>query len=111
MNLFSFLRKKEEPQDVRRETKEQKGPEYQPFEARLPDQQIMEAGSLDPRSPTWIFIHNWAEEALQKAREKNDSINRDLIQTSMLRGEVKILKELINLPNPKSVKGLLEEED
>lgn len=81
------------------------------LEARLPDQPMMGRGELDPRSLTWIFIHNWASEALAKAREKNDNTNRDLAQTSVLRGEIKILKELINLPNPKVVKGLLEEED
>jgi hypothetical protein len=107
MNFFSLF-KKEEP-IVSRET-EQEGPVYQSYEARLPDQPLP-TGNLDPRSPTWAFIKNWAEESMQKAREKNDNINRDLIQTSMLRGEVKILKELINLPNTKSVKGLLEEED
>ena len=80
------------------------------IEARLPDQPVYRGGVLDPRSSTWAFIHAWATEALKKAREKNDSANRDIIQTSILRGEIKILKELISLPNPKSVKGLLEEE-
>ncbi len=65
-------------------------------------------GSLDPRSPTWVYVRTWATEALQKAREKNDSINNDLTKTSAIRGEIKILKELINLPNPK--KGLLLED-
>lgn len=65
-------------------------------------------GSLDPRSPTWAYVRNWATEALQKAREKNDSINNDLTKTSAIRGEIKILKELLNLPNPK--KGLLLED-
>jgi hypothetical protein len=80
------------------------------FEARLPDQPVG-VGHLDSRSSTWIYIHAWATEALQKAREKNDSANRDLVQTSLLRGEIKILKELINLPKPKPVRGLLEEEE
>ena len=80
------------------------------FEARLPGQPMFQTGVLDPRSQTWIFINAWAHEALQKAREKNDNMNRDIAQTSMLRGEIKLLKELINLPNPKTVKGLLEED-
>jgi hypothetical protein len=79
------------------------------IEARLPDQPVG-IGYLEARSQTWSFINAWAREALKKAREKNDSMNRDIVQTSMLRGEIKILKELINLPNPKTVKGLLEEE-
>ncbi len=65
-------------------------------------------GRLDPQSPTWIFIHHWAKEALEKARANNDSLNCDPAKTSALRGEIKILKTLIALPNPK--KGLLIEE-
>lgn len=80
------------------------------LDVRLPVQPIG-TGHLDPGSQTWIFINSWAREALQKAREKNDSANRDLTQTSLLRGEIKILKELINLPNPRTVKGLLEEDN
>jgi hypothetical protein len=65
-------------------------------------------GFLDPTSQTWMFIRNWAGEALQRAREKNDNVNCDLSKTSALRGEIKILKELIHLPEPK--RGLLEED-
>ena len=80
------------------------------LEARLPDQPIVGQGQLDARSQTWIFIHNWATDSLKKAREKNDNINRDINQTAALRGEIKILKELINLPNPRSARGLLQED-
>lgn len=68
-------------------------------------------GLLDPRSQTWIFVSVWANEALKKAREKNDSVNCDLTKTAVLRGEIKILKELINLPNPKPSRGLLLDEE
>ena len=68
-------------------------------------------GSLDPRSSTWLFIHSWAQERLDKARLRNDSANADIIQTSVMRGEIKVLKELISLPVPKPGKGLLEDED
>ena len=68
-------------------------------------------GSLDPRSPTWLFIHSWAQERLDKARLRNDSANADIIQTSVMRGEIKVLKELISLPVPKPGRGLLEDED
>jgi hypothetical protein len=81
-----------------------------------PEQEILGVyiagpGVLDPRSQTWMFIRNWALEELQKTREKNDNINRDLAQTSVLRGQIKILKDLISLPNPKVVKGLLEDDE
>jgi len=68
-------------------------------------------GLLDSRSQTWIFISVWANQALKKAREKNDSVNCDLTKTAVLRGEIKILKELINLPNPKPSRGLLLDEE
>ena len=85
---------------------------FVPIEATSPaGMSSLAMGYLDPRSQTWSFINAWAYEALQKAREKNDNMNRDMVQTSMLRGEIRVLKELINLPNPKSVKGLLEEEE
>lgn len=72
---------------------------------------IPKTGTLDPNSPTWNYIRSWAENALKVARERNDSINCDSTKTAALRGEIKRLKELIDLPNPK--KGLLidEEED
>jgi hypothetical protein len=79
------------------------------FEARLPDQPEIE-GVFDPRSSTWRFIEGWAKKKLQESREKNDNINRGIEQTAYLRGEIRILKEILSLPKPKSVRGLLEEE-
>ncbi|MDZ4340932.1 MAG: hypothetical protein U1E51_00660 [Candidatus Binatia bacterium] len=66
-------------------------------------------GVLDPRSSTWIFVQSWAEAQLEKVREKNDSANLDLTQTSVLRGQIKTLKDLIHLPKPK--RGLLIEDE
>ena len=68
-------------------------------------------GILDPRSSTWLFIHSWAQQRLDKARLRNDSANADIIQTSVMRGEIKVLKELMGLPAPKYGRGLLEDED
>lgn len=64
---------------------------------------------LDPRSQTWIFVSTWAQERLEKARVRNDNPNTDMTQTAVLRGEIKLLKELINLPIPK--RGLLVDEE
>ncbi len=63
-------------------------------------------GYLNPFSPTWVFIRNWANERLEKSRGTNDSINCDATKTAALRGEIKVLKDLIALPIPK--KGLLD---
>ncbi len=66
-------------------------------------------GYLNPTSPTWFFIRGWADEKLQRARNTNDSVNCDVTKTAVLRGEIKIIKELLALPNPK--KGLLLDEE
>jgi hypothetical protein len=58
------------------------------------------AGRLDEYSDTWVFVRNWAESELTKAREENDSFKRDDIQTAALRGRIKLLKELMELPLP-----------
>lgn len=92
-------------------------PEPAPFkelvkeiEAQIQVQPAFATGVLDPRSQTWLFIHSWAQERLDKTRARNDSANADIIQTSVMRGEIKVLKELISLPAPKPGRGLLDED-
>ena len=53
---------------------------------------------LDTNSPTWQWIVIWAKAELDKSRELNDSIIRTDIQTAVLRGEIKMLKRLLELP-------------
>ena len=77
-------------------------------EAELP-KQIAVDGSIDPYSTTWRFVKTWADGSLKNARERNDNLNKDATQTAVLRGEIKILKELVALTEPK--RGLLREED
>jgi len=55
---------------------------------------------IDEFSRTWVAIHAWTEAQLGKAREDNDSLLRDENQTAALRGRIKLLKELIDLPKP-----------
>jgi hypothetical protein len=57
--------------------------------------------SLDKHSRTWQFIEKHLKEELQKAREENDSHNKDLQQTAALRGKIRFIKELLDLPNAK----------
>ena len=73
-------------------------PKEQPkeFVAQLPGNKKY-GGRFDPMSSTWAFIEAWAEEKLDKLRRNNDnSINMD--KTSSLRGQIKGLKALLNLP-------------
>jgi len=57
-------------------------------------------GELVATSPTWIFIEKWAKEEIQKLREGNDNGRHGLVETSMIRGEIKLAKKLISLGNP-----------
>ena len=56
--------------------------------------------NLDPYSDTWSFVSTWAEAQLKAAREQNDSTRLTDAQTHVLRGKIKVLKELLALPLP-----------
>lgn len=62
-------------------------------------------GEIDRHSGTWIFVEAWASEQIKKLREKNDSANLSDVQTAVLRGKIKAMKELLDLPRER--KGLL----
>ena len=53
---------------------------------------------IDFSSPTWHQIKRWTQEELEKARLKNDAV-LDQIQTAALRGEIRLLKRILDLPN------------
>jgi hypothetical protein len=55
-------------------------------------------GRIEPYSETWTFLSHWLEADLAKSRESNDSSKRDALQTAELRGRIKLLKELIDMP-------------
>lgn len=75
------------------------------IEARLYNQ-VASKGELDIHSPTWAFVVAWATDRLNKSRIKNDNLNKDAMQTAALRGEIKVLKDLLGIPDEKK-KGLL----
>ena len=56
---------------------------------------------IDVLSDTWLLIQSWATDQLQQARERNDSLSFDEIRTAALRGRIKLLKELLDLPGVK----------
>lgn len=49
-------------------------------------------------TPAWKQVEEWAEQQLQQAREKNDG-NHDPVKTASIRGEIGLLKRLLDLPN------------
>ncbi len=53
----------------------------------------------DFQSATWHLLRKWAEDQLKRAREKNDSLALAPDDTAALRGEIRILKKFLDLPN------------
>jgi len=53
---------------------------------------------LNEMSGTWLFIKDWALSEIKTARKKNDA-SLDVEKTAALRGEIRALKRLANLPN------------
>lgn len=54
--------------------------------------------SIDTYSEEWKAIDRWAAEKLLQLRERNDNKSLDIVRTSVLRGEIRVLKELRKLP-------------
>ena len=54
---------------------------------------------IDFQSATWHLLRKWAEEQLARAREKNDAVGLNDEDTAALRGEIRTLKRLLDLPN------------
>lgn len=46
----------------------------------------------------WPLVKQWAENEIVRLRERNDSVELDPTQTSVVRGEIRALKRLIALP-------------
>ena len=65
---------------------------------------------LDFSTPGWNELRRWAEAELEKARLKNDADITD-IQTAALRGEIKVLKRILDLPNQATRGVAAEPED
>ena len=64
---------------------------------------------LDFSTPGWHQLRRWAEAELEKSRLKNDAV-LDQIQTAALRGEIRLLKRILDLPN-QATRGVAAEPD
>jgi hypothetical protein len=53
----------------------------------------------DYQSATWHQLRKWAEGQLTRAREKNDALKLTPDETAALRGEIRMLKKFLDLPN------------
>lgn len=77
-----------------------------PLRAQLPSGGGDNPG-IDPLSGTWLFIDGWAQDRLDAIRKKNDNPSLSERETAILRGKIKILKEISALPDKSAGKGIL----
>lgn len=77
-----------------------------PIRAELPTTTI-NRGTLEPHSPTWVYIEDWANIRLAEVRQANDSQLLDATKTAILRGKIKTLKEILALPDDTARGGIL----
>lgn len=54
---------------------------------------------IDFNSSAWHQIRKWAEQELAAARQKNDATGLTDRDTQVLRGEIRLLKRFLDLPN------------
>ena len=54
---------------------------------------------MDFSAQAWHQVKHWAELELKKARDKNDAVTLSDVETAALRGEIRLLKRLLDLPN------------
>lgn len=64
----------------------------------------------DFTSATWHALRKWAESELEKARQKNDAVGLSETDTAALRGEIRMLKKFLDLPN-QATRGVVVEPD
>ena len=54
--------------------------------------------NIDFSSPAWHQMCKWAESEIEKARIKNDALTNSPEVTAALRGEIRVLKRFLGLP-------------
>jgi len=64
----------------------------------------------DFTTATWHQMRKWAETELERARVKNDAVSLSENETAALRGEIKMLKRFLDLPNA-ATRGVVVESD
>ena len=82
-----------------------------PFRAALPGEEIPEDARLDARSETWLFVQGHCSRRIQELRASNDSAILDDRRTAVLRGQIRAMKEILDLPKPKPQIHVEEEDE
>jgi hypothetical protein len=61
-------------------------------------------------SDTWHKLRKWAEAELERARVRNDAVGLSENDTAALRGEIRMLKRFLDLPQA-ATRGVVVEPD
>ena len=61
-------------------------------------------------SDTWHKLRKWAEAELERARVRNDAVVLSEHDTAALRGEIRMLKRFLDLPQA-ATRGVVVEPD
>ena len=61
-------------------------------------------------SDTWHKLRKWAEAELERARMQNDAVGLSEHDTAALRGEIRMLKRFLDLPQA-ATRGVVVEPD
>lgn len=56
-------------------------------------------GTFDSQSSTWIYISNHLVDRIDFLHNKNDNVTLSMEKTQAIRGAIKELKQLLDLPN------------
>ena len=79
----------------------------EPFVATLGG--VIPDGKLDITSATWVTVSNYCNKRIADLRETNDNINLKETQTAVIRGQIRELKNILDLPKPKPEMYINEE--
>ena len=66
---------------------------------------------MDFNAQAWHQVRHWAEFQLAKAKDKNDAVGLSEIETAALRGEIRLLKRLLDLPNQATRDVVVDSDD
>ena len=64
----------------------------------------------DFTTDTWHKLRKWAEAELERARVRNDAVGLSEHDTAALRGEIRMLKRFLDLPQA-ATRGVVVEPD
>lgn len=71
-----------------------------PLEAKITNEKGEAEGRLNIYSGTWTFVLHHCVKRIAELRERNDRTDLGLVDTAILRGQIKAMKDIIALQEP-----------